>query len=95
MKRIDLYDAALLKYGLQAQEDVLLEEMSELSKVILKGRRSRIIREDLVDEIADVEIMLEQIKQYHNLSNRVVERKRYKKRRLEERLKWLKKSKLK
>ncbi len=73
MKRIDLYDAALLKYGLQAQEDVLLEEMSELSKVILKGRRSRIIREDLVDEIADVEIMLEQIKQYHNLSNRVVE----------------------
>lgn len=87
MKRIDLYDAALLKYGLQAQEDVLLEEMSELSKVILKGRRSRIIREDLVDEIADVEIMLEQIKQYHNLSNRVVERKRYKKRRLEGRLK--------
>lgn len=87
MKRIDLYDAALLKYGLQAQEDVLLEEMAELAKVILKGRRSRIIREDLVDEIADVEIMLEQIKQYHNLSNRVVERKRYKKRRLEGRLK--------
>ena len=41
MNRTELYDKALETYGIQSQEDMLLEEFSEVQKVILKGRRSR------------------------------------------------------
>ena len=86
MKRNELYEKAVEKYGLQAQSLVAIEEMTELSKVILKGFRNEINKEELTDEIADVEIMLEQLKQFHEIGNKVRDRKRYKKIRLEKRL---------
>lgn len=86
MKRNELYEKAVEKYGLQAQSLVAIEEMTELSKVILKGFRNEINKEELTDEIADVEIMLEQLKQFHKIGNKVRDRKRYKKIRLEKRL---------
>lgn len=86
MKRDELYELALDTYGYNAQEDMLLEEMSELQKVILKGRREALRFDDLADEIADVEIMLEQIKKYHGISKNVSKRKEYKKLRLQRRL---------
>lgn len=86
VKRTDLYTQALAKYGKLAQEHVLLEEMSELSKVILKGFRGQINTQDLIDEVADVEIMLEQIKSIYNITPKVYARKVYKKKRLEKRL---------
>lgn len=86
VKRTELYEQALFKYGKIAQEHVLLEEMSELSKVILKGFRGQINRQDLIDEVADVEIMLEQIKWIYSITPQVYARKVYKKKRLEKRL---------
>lgn len=86
MKRNELYEKAVEKYGLQAQSLIAIEEMTELSKVILKGFRNEINKEELTDEIADVEIMLEQLKQFHEIGNKVRDRKRYKKIRLEKRL---------
>ena len=72
--------------GINAQDLVAVEEMSELSKVILKSKRSEMNTEELIDEISDVEIMLEQLKQNYNVAEQVKARKRYKKRRLEKRI---------
>lgn len=88
MKRDLLYEKVLKKFGIFRQEDKLLEEMSELQKEILKYRYSkdkekldqRII--NIIDEIADVEIMIEQIKLFMNIQERVKRRKKFKKIRL-------------
>lgn len=51
-------------YGTKSQEDVAIEEMAELQKAILKHRRytGNETRAEIIDEIADVEIMIEQLK---------------------------------
>lgn len=60
-------------YGYEAQSNQLIEECAELIQAINKYRRSRgtgqettskeqVALDNLVEEIADVEIMLEQIK---------------------------------
>lgn len=54
---------ALNKYGVAAQDDVAIEEMSELTKAIIKVRRynNSDTYENLCEELADVFIMCEQI----------------------------------
>ena len=61
---------ALEYYGERAQVDMILEEMAELSKALLKLRRAqkfrepgqRLLMEDVAEEIADVQIVLDQMK---------------------------------
>lgn len=61
---------ALEHYGERAQVDMILEEMAELSKALLKLRRAqkfrepgqRLLMEDVAEEIADVQIVLDQMK---------------------------------
>ena len=67
-------------YGIQSQQDIAIEEMSELQKAILKHRRnpSEETRKDIIDEIADVLIMLEQLKIIYSCSKEVEERMDYK-----------------
>jgi hypothetical protein len=86
MKRTVLYQKALNAYGITAQDLVAVEEMTELSKVILKSKRGEMNTQELIDEISDVEIMLEQLKQNYNVAEQVKARKRYKKKRLEKRV---------
>lgn len=57
----DLYNKAIRKYGVDAQLDMAVEEMSELIKEICKYKRHRKHGDRIADEVADVEIMLEQI----------------------------------
>ena len=54
---------ALRKYGVDKQDDIAIEEMSELTKAIIKNRRYKTFGtlESLYEEVADVLIMLEQI----------------------------------
>lgn len=54
---------ALKKYGVDAQDDIAIEEMSELTKAIIKNRRYKNFQtlENLYEELADVTIMLEQV----------------------------------
>jgi NTP pyrophosphatase (non-canonical NTP hydrolase) len=54
---------ALQKYGVDAQDDIAIEEMSELTKAIIKNRRYRNFEtyENLCEELADVFIMCEQL----------------------------------
>lgn len=53
---------AINLYGDHAQIDMTIEEMSELTKELLKNRRGEENRSDIAMEMTDVYIMLEQLK---------------------------------
>lgn len=62
---------AIEKFGKDKQLDMAIEEMSELIKAIVKYRRynwNKVWELKMIDEMVDVEIMLEQLKQM--LTNR-------------------------
>ena len=63
-------------YGTKMQQDIAIEELSELQKAILKHRRykNKETEKCIIDEIADVSIMLEQLKIIYSCSNEVEER---------------------
>lgn len=72
MTRVEILQTAIDTYGESAQEDMLLEEMAELQKAVLKLRRADAVdksaamgyplREAILEEIADVQIMLDQMR---------------------------------
>jgi len=76
-----IYSLAIGRWGLDMQVNVLFEEMAELTKVLCKLYRSFDIDkiDELSEEIADVEIMLEQMKYAFKCSEKV---KKYKKKKL-------------
>lgn len=57
-----LLTQAIERFGQDAQERMMFEEMSELQKAICKLSRGKGCIDDIAQEIADVEIMLEQMK---------------------------------
>ena len=61
-ERTSVYDAAIQKWGAEAQMIVAIEEMSELTKEVCKYFRGKVDIEAVADEIADVTIMLEQLR---------------------------------
>lgn len=60
--QINIMLDALEHYGNGPQVDMAIEEMSELTKELLKDRRGKENRSDIAMEMADVYIMLEQLK---------------------------------
>lgn len=58
----DTYTEAVRAYGKQSQLMIAIEEMSELAKELSKNFRGADNAKALAEEIADVEIMLEQLK---------------------------------
>lgn len=86
MKRNSLYLSAILAFGKEKQKIKVLEELGELSVEVAKMINGIGDEERLVDEIADVEIMLEQLKIMYVLTKRVYRRKEYKKARLEKKI---------
>lgn len=60
--RVNLYERAYAKWGRDKQTDKAIEEMSELTKALLKFRNHNGSLEAVADEVADVEIMMEQIR---------------------------------
>lgn len=64
IEKITTMQEAIEHYGKSAQVDMAIEEMSELTKALLKERRYGMddIREhDIIDEIADVSILIGQL----------------------------------
>ena len=61
INNIDLYKKLILKYGKEAQIIVAIEELSELQKELTKWLRGKGNICDVAEEIADVQIMLEQL----------------------------------
>lgn len=80
------YKAALRKYGVDTQVMVAVEEMSELTKEICKLYRGQGGMAELADEIADVTIMLEQLKEIYHIKEVVEDHIDMKIRRLQDRI---------
>ena len=60
-KRFYFYEKMIEKYGKKDQMLIAVEECSELQKAILKYLRGRCNTIEISEEMADVEIMLEQL----------------------------------
>ena len=69
--RKKIYQAALRKWGVDLQTMMAVEEMSELTKEICKIKRGKMDLDALADEIADVTIMLEQLRMIYGLNDAV------------------------
>ena len=96
----ELLQTAINEYGCCLQQDVAIEEMSELTKAIIKFRRSfvgfnqqrispelkEVLRSDIAEEVADVLIMMEQLKLIYDIEEDVEKWKEKKLNRLKERL---------
>ena len=78
----EIYKKALNKWGAEAQIIMVFEEMAELQKELCKVLRNNYSLDDLAEEIADVEIMLEQMKILFMIEKSVQEQKKYKLQRL-------------
>ena len=58
-------------FGADLQQMVAIEEIGELLQAISKRARGKDNRDNLAEEIADVEIMLEQLKHIHKCHGEV------------------------
>ena len=84
---IDTYKRTIELYGEHAQKLMAIEEMSELTKEVCKDFRGKLNREHLIEEMADVLIMLDQMLILYKISGEEVGLMRIKKvERLKERL---------
>ena len=83
-----LYHQALAHWGTEAQLSMLIEEMSELTTTICHLLRNRIASDSdaIIDELADVQIMLRQVIFALQLQSSVDLRIQVKLQRLEQRL---------
>ena len=81
-----VFQTAIEQYGTFAQTLMLLEEMSELQKEICKSWRGKDNREQIAEEIADVEIMLAQVKMIYDVAEDAEKWRNAKVKRLWERL---------
>ena len=72
MIRENLYKELIAKYGM-LQLVVVIEELSELQKELCKSLRDKTNIDNIIEEIADVEIMLEQLKLYFKIDNNKID----------------------
>lgn len=91
-KRVKILEKAIAKYGAQMQSLMLVEEVGELIQAVIKMQRNPMhaTLENLAEEIADVEICIEQQKMIYkdaNLRQMVDAYKKQKIQRLDERMK--------
>ena len=80
-----IYRNALESFGYDKQIFMLVEECGELLSAINKLNRGRISNEEVLDELADVSIMVEQIAEFFNWDF-FLERKEFKQLRLRNRI---------
>ena len=82
-----IYERAVKTWGKEPQMLQVIEEMSELTKEILKNvNRKKDNIDELIEETADVEIMLEQLKCCYGIKSQVEEYKAGKLLKIERRL---------
>lgn len=88
-ERRPVYEAAIDHYGVDCQIWKAVEEMAELTKELCKVQNSRQVgatREAMVDEIADVTVMMEQLRIIFDVNDDVQERIGFKVHRLAQRI---------
>lgn len=62
MKIQEIEKAAIEVFGKESQKDTFIEESAELTKELLKERRGADNLTDILEEMADVEISLDEMK---------------------------------
>jgi NTP pyrophosphatase (non-canonical NTP hydrolase) len=89
MNENQILSLAIRLFGQQKQRIVAIEEMSELQKALCKFERKQTNENinSIAEEIADVEIMIKQLKIMFGIDDQVEEIKDYKIKRLENRVK--------
>ena len=60
---------AIDTYGYDLQKQVAIEEMAELTKEICKDFRGKENRDNIIEEIADVQIMMYQLMAMYSISD--------------------------
>ena len=85
-KRKEIYDLAIKLFGMRSQMLIATEECSELIQAISHLIRGRINSFDLSEEIADVEIMCEQLRLMFDIDEFVDQQKQKKIKRLKNRI---------
>lgn len=85
-KERTVFQKVLKTWGGEAQVLCLLEEMAELQDALCKHKRGRRTLEDIAEEIADVEIMLDQMKLLFHIEKEAEAQRARKIARVEERL---------
>jgi NTP pyrophosphatase (non-canonical NTP hydrolase) len=65
-RRNEIENRAISKYGLTSQMNQCIEEMAELTKALCKVRRpnddDRAAHDNVIEEMADVQIMIDQMR---------------------------------
>ena len=91
--RIAVLESAISVFGLRSRKDMAIEEMSELTKALCKERRTQLVlgthaeaHANVIEEIADVAIMLKQLIMIFDKDNEIQKEVDYKIDRLEQRL---------
>lgn len=69
IERTKTYTQLFKKYGEIVQLVVAIEELSELQKELCKDLRGKGKRENIIEEYADVKIMLEQLYLIYNIED--------------------------
>ena len=73
MNELDVLCKAIDTYGKEHQTLIFFEEVADLEKELSKNIRGESNREAITEEIADVEIMLKQIKIIYRISESKIE----------------------
>lgn len=71
---LNTLQAAVAKYGHEAQRRQLLEELAELQVAVLHNLRGKATKADVVTEMADVTIMLAELQVMLDIDDDVLER---------------------
>lgn len=74
-EQIDIMQRAITKYGAKAQTNKAVEELSELIRAIVRyeTKQSDQRRLNLIEELADVKIMIEQIIMINMISQEAIQ----------------------
>ena len=82
---MEIYDTAIKHFGTTHQILKTVEELSELSTALMQSQTKKDDNtKDILEEVADVYIMLEQLKKIFNFSEvQIIEKKREKQNKLE------------
>ena len=69
----DVLDIVIKRYGTRMQTVVAIEEMAELQKELCKALRGEDRKKEITEEIADVDIMIEQLQRMYGITPREVD----------------------
>ncbi|MDH6367267.1 hypothetical protein EDD63_14016 [Breznakia blatticola] len=87
MNRNEILKLAIKTWGVDAQTNCAMEELAELIQAISKFKRGYDNKEDIIDEIVDVQIMIDQIKLICDIDDTMLEKRAtYKLQRIKNRL---------